>query len=182
MEDKNYEEEVVEEETTEETTPEEDTEETTEEETEDDTSEEESEESVDWKERAIKAEKAIEKAKKKKKNSVEVSDPDRIQRLELKAEGIKESEDQEYILRIAKAENVEVETILENREEYDYVFDKLARNKRQRQSAQATPRGNNRASTQGDEIAALARKYQKDGSLPEDMSKVSKVLDYLKNN
>lgn len=184
MQDKNYDEEnVVEETTTEETAPEENTDETTESEEETEEASEEStedEESVDWKERALKAEKAIEKAKRKQKTekSEDVSDPDRLNRLELKADGIKEPADQDYVLRVAKAEGIDpIEAA-----QLEYVQDKLAYNKRQRQSAQATPRSNNRAGGQVDEIAMLARKYEKDGSLPDEMAKVAQIMTYLKNN
>ncbi len=172
--------EVVEEVTTEEDAPEENIDETTEGETD----EESTEDDVDWKERAMKAERAIEKAKKKGKieKHEEVSDPDRLNRLELKADGVTESEDQDYILRIAKADGVDVSDVLADKEKYDFVQDKLARNKRQRQSAQATPRGNNRTNTQVDEVQMWVNKYQKDGSLPDSMALTAKVLDALKNN
>lgn len=181
MEEKNYDEEVVEETTTEETAPEEDVNETDEGFTDSDN---ESEEDIDWKARAIKAEKAIEKAKKKQKGekTEEDSDPDRLNRLELKADGIKEKEDQDYVLKVAKAEGVDPSDIISDKEKYDFVHDRLAANKRARQSAQATPRSNNRAGVQTDEIAALARKYQKDGSLPDEPAKVAKIMDYLKTN
>lgn len=182
MQETNYDEEnVVEESTTEETAPEENTDETTESEEETEEASEESTDkgSVDWKERALKAEKAIEKAKRKQKTEKgeEVSDPDRLNRLELKADGIKEAADQDYVLRVAKAEGIDpIEAA-----QLEYVQDKLAYNKRQRQSAQATPRSNNRAGGQVDEIAMLARKYEKDGSLPDEMAKVAQVMNYLKN-
>ena len=178
MEENNYDEEVVEEETTEETTPEEDVEETTEEDTQEDTQEDKTEEDVDWKERALKAERAIEKAKKKGKvQKEEVSSPEEIARLKLKVEGVKEDEDIDYVLRVAKAEGVDAVEAAK----LDFVQDKLAHNKRQRQSAQATPRSNNRTNTQANEIDVWVRRYQKDGSLPDDMALTAKVMDALKN-
>ena len=178
MEQTNYEEEQAVEEVVEEETTEEDVEETEDES--EDTTEEESTEDVDWKERAMKAERAIEKAKKKKKtvSQDDSADPEEMSRLKLKVEGVKDDEDIDYVLRVAKAEGVDPVDAAS----IDFVQDRLAANKRKRQSAQATPRSNNRASAQGDEIAALAAKYNKDGSLPDNMAKVAQVMNYLKAN
>lgn len=171
-------EEVVEEVTTEENTPEDNVDETTEEETEEIT-EESTDDNIDWEARALKAERAIEKAKKKGKTEKreEVSDPEEIARLKLKVEGVKEDEDIDYVLRVAKAEGVDAVEAAG----LDFVKDKLSHNKRQRASAQATPRSNNRTNTQADEVSVWVKKYQKDGSVPDDPALAAKVLDALKN-
>ena len=139
---------------------------------------EESQEEVDWKARALKAEKAIEKAKKKGKTSEGTIDPDKLTRLELKAEGIKESEDQNYILKVAKIEDVDIEDALK----LDYVQDRLKANERKRQSAQATPKSNNRTNTNVDEVASWVRKYKQNGTLPDNNPALTaKILRSLKN-
>lgn len=144
------------------------------------TQEDEAEENdkIDWQARAIKAEKAIEKAKKKGKTSEGGIDPEKLQRLELKAEGIKDKDDQDYILKVAKIEEVDIEEA----SRLDYVQDRLKANERRRQSAQATPRGNNRTNTQVDEVQSWVRKYKQNGSLPDNNPALtSKILKALKN-
>lgn len=142
------------------------------------TQEEKEDDQIDWQARAIKAEKAIEKAKKKGKNSESGIDPEKLQRLELKAEGIKEKEDQDYILKVAQIEEVDIEEAAK----LDFVQDRLKANERKRQSAQATPRGNNRTNTQVDEVQSWVRKYKQNGTLPDNNPALtSKILKALKN-
>lgn len=182
MEEKQYDETTeVEEETSQEDTPEEDTSSNEtedgvqeEKDTEEDTSEE-----VDWKARALKAEKAIVKAKEKQKGSKSESiDPEKLTRIELKAEGIREPEDQNYIMRVARAEGIDPVEALN----IDFVQDRLKANERKRLSDAATPRGNNRTGNPKDEVTAAVRKYKKTGELPDDNPGLTaKVLKELKN-
>lgn len=145
---------------------------------EDESTQEEENDEIDWQARALKAEKAIEKAKKKGKNSESSIDPEKLQRLELKAEGIKDKEDQDYILKVAQIEEVDVDEAAK----LDYVQDRIKANEKKRQSAQATPRGNNRTNTQVDEVQSWVRKYKQNGTLPDNQPALtSKILKALKN-
>lgn len=137
------------------------------------------EEEVDWKARALKAEKAIEKAKKKGKTTdTEGVSPEKLARLELKAEGVKEADDQDYVLKVAQIEGVEVDEALK----LDFVQDRLKANERKRMSAEATPKGNNRTNTQVDEVQSWVKKYKQNGSLPDNNPALTaKILRALKN-
>lgn len=186
MDEKNYDQ--SEEETTQEQESQEDTTET-EETTDDesvseqstDDSESESKE-VDWQTRALKAEKAIEKAKAKQKEVKTSIDPEKLARIELKAEGIKDKDDQDYVLRIANSEGVDPADVIADTDTYDFVQDRLKANERKRLSAQATPKGNNRANNPQDEVNSWVRKYKKNGDLPDNNPALtSKILDALKN-
>ena len=156
METNNYEETV--EETTE--TPEV-VEETTEEPT--DESEEETTE-VDWEARALKAERAIEKSKKKAKDTPkrEESTNDAVlSRLETR--GVMEADDQNYVLRFAKAEGISPIEALSD----PIVIDRMKANAKARTSVDATPRSNNRANTTQDEVAVAVKKFEQSGELPD---------------
>jgi len=156
METTNYEETV--EETTE--TPKE-VEETTEEPTEE--SEEETTE-VDWEARALKAERAIEKSKKKAKDTPkkeETTDDAVLSRLETR--GVMEADDQTYVLRFAKSEGISpIEALSDS-----IVQDRLKANNLARTSVDATPKSNNRANTVQNEVDVAVKKFEKDGSLPD---------------
>lgn len=138
-------------------------------------------EDIDWKERALKAEKAIEKAKAKakeggnKEKKAESSDEVTIARLE--ARGILHPEDQQYILKYAKVEGMHYLEALED----ELVKDKLDRNKKVRLSAQAAPKGNNRAPGAQNDVDAAVKKFEKDGTLPDNPALVAKVMKALKN-
>jgi len=135
------------------------------------------EDSIDWKERALKAEKAIEKAKAKGKTEpkkAESSDEVTIARLE--ARGILHPDDQSYVLRFAKSEGMHYLEALED----ELVKDKLDRNKKLRLSAAAAPKGNNRAPGEMNEVAAAVKRYEKDGTLPDNPALVAKVFKAIK--
>jgi len=126
--------------------------------------------------RLKKAEAKVKELEEKAPNT-EATDPDRIDRLELKADGFTEKEDQDFILRVAKAEGV----VPSEAAKLDYVTAKLDHNKRLRNSEKATPRSNNRTGGTVDEVALAVRKYKQTGELPESNALTSKVLDALKN-
>jgi hypothetical protein len=136
-------------------------------------------EDIDWKERALKAEKAIEKAKAKAKDApkekkAEGSDEVTIARLE--ARGILHPDDQAYVLKFAKNEDMHYLEALED----ELVKDKLDRNKKLRLSAQAAPRGNNRAPGAQNDVDAAVKKFEKDGTLPDNPALIAKVMKALK--
>ena len=136
-------------------------------------------EDIDWKERALKAEKAIEKAKAKAKDApkekkVEGGDEVTIARLE--ARGILHPDDQAYVLKFAKNEDMHYLEALED----ELVKDKLDRNKKLRLSAQAAPRGNNRAPGAQNDVDAAVKKFEKDGTLPDNPALIAKVMKALK--
>ena len=171
METNNYEETV--EETTE--TPEV-VEETTEEPTEE--SEEETTE-VDWEARALKAERAIEKSKKKAKDTPkrEESTNDAVlSRLETR--GVMEADDQNYVLRFAKDNNINPVDALTD----VIVIDRLKANNLARTSVEATPKSNNRANTAQNEVDVAVKKFEKDGTLPDgNPALTAKILKRLSN-
>lgn len=179
MEEKNYDETV--EETTTQNSEEETTEDTSTEESEDESSTEETEtqEDIDWKERALKAEKAIEKAKKKGKDKPQESTEDlTIARLE--ARGVLDAKDQEDVLRFAKAEGISPVEALED----DFMKSRLEYNKKQRQSAQAAPKGNNRSNNKVDEVDLYVKRYKEKGAdaLPDNNPRlVTAVMRKLRN-
>lgn len=99
-----------------------------------------------------------------------------ITRLEVR--GVMEPEDQEYVMRFAKAEGISALEALND----DIVKDRLSANKRARDSKNATPKGNNRADNAQNELAAAVRKYKRTGELPDDNPALtSKILDTLAN-
>ena len=135
------------------------------------------EDTIDWKERALKAEKAIEKAKKKGKDTPKESVED-LTLARLEARGILSEDDQQYVLKYAKVEGLDPIKALED----DFVKDKLADMKRKRQSVEATPRSNNRTNASVDEVAVWVRKYKMNGTLPDNNPALtSKILRALKN-
>ena len=172
MEEKNYDD--VEETTTENSPEEEATEDTTEG---SEATEEESQEEIDWQARALKAEKAIEKAKKKQKSEPKESVED-LTLARLEARGVLNQDDQEYVLKYAKVEGINPIEALQD----EFVQERLKANERTRKSAQATPKGNNRAGTSTDDVNIWVKRYKQNGSLPEgNPALTAKVLDALTN-
>lgn len=119
----------------------------------------------------------------KKETKTTASDEVTLSRLEVR--GVMEPEDQDYVLRFAKNEGISPIEALSD----DIVKDRLSANKRQRESANATPRSNNRANNQVDEVDSYVRKYKRaeaDGKdpgsvLPENNPALtSKILSKLK--
>lgn len=150
-----------------------------------DTEVEESEESIDYKAEfektkaeLEKAQRAILKNKDKTKSEPKKESAEDVTIARLEARGILNADDQAYILKYAKVEGVHYLEALED----DFVKDKLDRNKRERLSASAAPRGNNRAPGDTNEVSAAVKRYQKDGTLPDNPALVSKVLKAIKNN
>ena len=152
--------------------PEESTEEQSEEQSED-------EDVETLKERLRKAEAAIEKSKQKAKKerkapskSEEVNDAV-LARLEFR--GVTEPEDQQYVLRVAKAEGMSpVEAA-----QIDFVQDRLNANKRAREQKAATPKSSKRTGSGGTDIDALVRKYEERGELPNNPKLVTQILNRL---
>ena len=170
METTNYEETV--EETTE--TPEV-VEETTEEPTEE--SEEETTE-VDWEARALKAERAIEKSKKKAKDTPKKEEADDAVLSRLETRGVMDADDQNYVLRFAKDNNLTPVDALKDL----IVIDRLASNAKARTSVEATPTSNNRANTAQNELDVAVKRYDKDGTLPDNNPALTaKILKKLAN-
>jgi len=146
-------------------------------ETEDEETEDRGEDTIDWKERALKAEKAIEKAKKKGKDTPKESAED-LTLARLEARGILHEDEQQYILKYAKVEGLDPIKAIED----DFVKDRLADMKRKRQSVEASPRSNNRTNTSVDEVAVWVKKYKVNGTLPDNNPALtSKILRALKN-
>lgn len=125
--------------------------------------------------RAKKAEDELKKLKKEpKEEKAEANNEVTISRLEIR--GVMEKEDQDYVLRFAKNEGMSPIEALND----PIVKDRLEANKRQRNSAAATPKANNRANQQENEVDAWVRKYKKDGSLPDgNTALTAKILDRL---
>lgn len=148
-----------------------------------DSKESDDEEKIDWKERALKAEKLIEKNKKKakepakseSKQSGSDSNSDELSRVRLEARGILEKEDQDYVLKFAKAEDISPVDALAD----DVVKDKLAFFKKKRDQKAATSAPSGRTSAGGDSIDALVRQYKKNQSLPDDPELVRKIFNKL---
>lgn len=150
---------------------------------------EQSTESVNWEEKYKELEREHEKAKraiiksKEKPKRPESSDDTSILRLE--ARGFLNKEDQEYIVRFAKTENISVVDALDD----IIVQDRLRENERRRKSAQATPQANNRVGSEVGQAQAIARRYrqlEKEGKdpasiLPNDIALLSKVRKELKS-
>lgn len=95
----------------------------------------------------------------------------------LEARGVLHPDDQAYILKFAKVEGIHYLEALED----EIVKDKLDRNKKQRLSASASPKGNNRAPGEQNELASAIKKYERDGSLPDSPALTSKLLKALRN-
>jgi hypothetical protein len=139
-----------------------------------------SEEEIDWKERALKAEKAIEAAKKKAKEAKKdtpksEANSEDTDRLRLEVRGVMEKEDQDYVLKYAKAEGISpIEALSE-----EFIKDKLAYFTKQRTQKAATSAPSGRTSSGSGNVDALVRKFQKDGSLPDDPAMVRKIFNKL---
>lgn len=112
---------------------------------------------------------------KKKENTKETSDEVVIARLE--ARGFLHPDDQAYILKYAKVEGVHYLEALED----DFVKDALDRKKKARLSATAAPKGNNRAPGDQSDVSAAVKKYDKDGTLPDNPALVAKVMKAIKS-
>lgn len=113
-------------------------------------------------------------APKKEAKKAESSDEVTIARLE--ARGILHPDDQAYVLKFAKNEDMHYLEALED----ELVKDKLDRNKKLRLSAQAAPRGNNRAPGAQNDVDAAVKKFEKDGTLPDNPALIAKVMKALK--
>ena len=153
-------------------------EEVVEETTEEPTEESEEETTVDWEARALKAERAIEKSKKKAKEAPKKEAPaaDDAVLSRLETRGVMEADDQNYVLRFAKDNNVNPVDALKD----DIVIDRLAANAKARTSVDATPRSNNRANTTQDEVAVAVKKFEQSGELPDgNPALTSKMLKRL---
>lgn len=111
---------------------------------------------------------------KPKPKKAESNDEVTIARLE--ARGIMNAEDQAYVLKYAKVEGIHYLEALED----ELVKDRLDRNKKARLSAQATPRGNNRAPGGQNEVDIAVKKYERDGTLPDNPALVAKVMKAIK--
>lgn len=105
------------------------------------------------------------------------SSNDEVTMARLEARGVLHPDDQAYILKFAKVEGIHYLEALED----EIVKDKLDRNKKQRLSASANPRGNNRAPGEQNELASAIKKYEKDGTLPDSPALTSKLLKALRN-
>lgn len=100
----------------------------------------------------------VKPTKKPVKKTEKKSDaPDEVTLSRLEVRGVMEQEDQDYVLRFAKNEGISPIEALND----DIVKDRLAANKRRRESDKATPRSNNRANNQVDEVDAYVRKYKR---------------------
>jgi hypothetical protein len=111
----------------------------------------------------------------KKETKKDSSEDITIARLE--ARGILNADDQAYVLKFAKVEGVHYLEALED----DFVKEKLERNKKARLSASANPRGNNRAPGEQNEVAAAVKRYEKDGTLPDNPALIAKVMKAIKS-
>jgi hypothetical protein len=105
------------------------------------------------------------------------SSTDEVTLSRLEVRGVMDPDDQNYVMRFAKTEGISPIEALSD----PIVKDRLDKNKRTRESANATPRSNNRTNNQQDELAAAVRKYQQTGELPDDLALASKVGDAINN-
>ena len=96
----------------------------------------------------------------KKPKTEEVNDAV-LSRLETR--GVMEADDQNYVLRFAKAEGISPIEALSD----PIVIDRMKANEKARTSVDATPRSNNRANTTQDEVAVAVKKYEQSGVLPD---------------
>lgn len=94
----------------------------------------------------------------------------------LEARGILNAEDQAYVLKYAKVEGIHYLEALDD----ELVKDRLDRNKKARLSAQAAPRGNNRAPGAQSDLDAAIKKYERDGTLPDNPALIVKVMKAIK--
>lgn len=132
--------------------------------------------------RATKAEKELKELKSKyektessDKGSKEEVTEATLARLENR--GVMEKEDQDYVLKFAKNNDLSPIDALND----EIVQDRLKANERKRKSADATPKSNNRTGDKESEVDAAVRKYQKTGELPENNPSLTmKILRKLK--
>ena len=109
------------------------------------------------------------------KKEVSGSDHGLLGRLE--ARGVFNKEDQAFLLRFARDEQVDAIDALED----SYVKDRLDYFKKQREIKASTFTAPNRTGTKVDEVARAVARYKKDGSLPDNNPALtSKVLDSLR--
>ena len=126
--------------------------------------------------RMKKLEKELKDAKGKSPEAESEVQPDRVDRLELKYAGVEDKEDQTFVLEYAKAKGISLEDAVKNR----VVQAELKESERVRTSQSASPRNNNRAPGQQDEVGMWVKKYKKDGSLPDNSPALTaKILDAL---
>lgn len=123
-----------------------------------------------------KAKEKIEKAKTSKDNSGDSTLSERLDRSDLRGEGIREKEDQDYVIRFAKSEGIDVIEALSD----PIVQDRIARNAKTRQERKAGVRPNNRVSNAGrDTLSADYARYKKDGTVPDNPMRASALLSKL---
>jgi len=138
---------------------------------------------IDWEARAIKAEKLIEKNKdkvKKAKESKKEQSGDSVSDVilaRLETRGVMETEDQDYVLRVAKLDGVSPIEALKD----PVVQDRLKANEKARRSENANPTANNRGRGAQDEVDIAVKKFKKDGTLPDNNPSLTvKILKKLK--
>lgn len=128
--------------------------------------------------RLKKAEKDLKAKKDDPKPAKSESESDRFDRLELKLAGVTDKNDQDTIIEYARFKGISVDEARESRA----MKAELREAERQRLSESASPRNNNRAPGQQDEVGMWVKKYKKDGSLPDNNPALtSKILDALSN-
>lgn len=95
----------------------------------------------------------------------------------LENRGVMESEEQEYVIKFARAEGISPIEALSD----EVVKDKLAFFKKQREVKASTYVAPNRTGGKVDEVDKWVARYRKDGSLPDgNPALISKILDKLK--
>lgn len=144
---------------------------------------EEQEEEIDWQERALKAEKVIEERKRKEKEAKKVNPPQTPQPqpptanpigdmdavlARLENRGVMEHEDQQYVLRFAKAEGISPVEALQD----EVVKDKLAFLKKQREQKSAAQTPGNRTGVSNSKSVDY---YISKGIIPTDPDMADKV-------
>jgi len=128
--------------------------------------------------RLKKAEKDLKGKKDSPKPVKSEGESDRFDRLELKLAGVIDKDDQDTIIEYAQFKGIGVDEARESRA----MKAELREAEKQRTSESATPRNNNRAPGQQDEVGMWVKKYKKDGSLPDNSPALtSKILDALSN-
>jgi stage II sporulation protein AB (anti-sigma F factor) len=121
-------------------------------------------------------EKSKKKAKEAPKKEAPAADDAVLSRLETR--GVMEADDQNYVLRFAKAEGISPIEALSD----PIVIDRMKANEKTRTSVDATPRSNNRANTTQDEVAVAVKKFEQSGELPDgNPALTAKILKRLSN-
>ena len=96
----------------------------------------------------------------------------------LETRGVMDADDQNYVLRFAKDNNLTPVDALKDL----IVIDRLASNAKARTSVDATPTSNNRANTAQNELDVAVKRYDKDGTLPDNNPALTaKILKKLTN-